>query len=93
LLHGSSHAAVAGALTTVSVSGIENAFGGSGSDTITGSPCFNYVNGGGGGDTLYVADGSSDLVDRGFDQVADTVTADPQDSVSSCGTEDTVTRV
>jgi len=34
------------------------------------------VNGGGGGDTLKVADGSSVLVDCGFDQAADTVTAD-----------------
>jgi Ca2+-binding RTX toxin-like protein len=86
--------AVAGTQTTAGVSVIENAYGGSGNDTITGSTYFDYVSGGGGGDTIDVADNAFDVVDCGFDQTADTVTADSQDSVSSCdGTGDTVTRV
>jgi Ca2+-binding RTX toxin-like protein len=85
---------VAGTQTTAGVSVIENTIGGSGADTITGSTHFNYVSGGGGGDTINVADGAFDAVDCGFDQAADTVNADSQDSVSSCdGSGDTVTRV
>ena len=85
---------VAGTQTSAGVSVIERAIGGSGNDTITGSTHFNYLSGGGGGDTLNVADGAFDAVDCGFDQAADTVAADAQDSVSSCdGTGDTVIRV